>query len=95
MKRTYFATLRTTSGIWKTYVWDSEHKKGTWANAQDLLFGIRIKKSVAIDMPYYTERVMRSGRKFNVVTIPEHVYLMSKKNIENECVGNYEIVDLR
>lgn len=96
----YFATLQLVDGRFVTFVYSSASRKNTsnnWYDFIDSLRGYNEKHNASykIDDAKYTHKKYYRGKRYHVRSISDHVYLLNKKNMDEQCFGDCEVIDLR
>ena len=98
--RDYFATLQLTDGSFVTFVYSSAYRKNTSNNWYDFVdslhhYNERHKASYRIDDAKYTHTKYYRGKRYQVRSISDYVYILNEKNMDEQCFGDCEVIDLR
>lgn len=84
-KRTYFMDLYLTTGEFVTVVYESAKRKNTWGHFLDMYYEA-IHNEALKDVDW------TNGWNKNTT---DCAYILNNKNKEDQCFGDYKIIDLR
>lgn len=92
-ERTYFAQVLLKDGRYVCIVFTSEDRRGTHGNQLDLL--MKANGKADINTAHYIRKKFYRGTYYNEIYMHDNIYPMDKKNMEEECFNDYEVIDLR